>query len=104
MVARPPGRSASWISSRREKSVRVVSRMADKMHSSSCFASRSDRKMYLQCFFEGFDDTNHALPAPGNLASDALGIVDPDSRMMLRTLVNMLVWNLVAVLAVLPFI
>ena len=41
---------------------------------------------------------------PGNLASDALGIVDPDSRMMLRTLVNMLVWNLVAVLAVLPFI
>ena len=28
---------------------------------------------------------------PGNLASDALGIVDPDSRMMLRTLVNMLV-------------
>ena len=41
---------------------------------------------------------------PGNLASDALGISDLDSRMMLRTLVNMLVWNLVAVLAVVPFI
>ena len=41
---------------------------------------------------------------PGNLASDALRISDLDSRMMLRTLVNKLVWNLVAVLAVLPFI
>jgi hypothetical protein len=41
---------------------------------------------------------------PGNLASDALGIADHDSRVMLRTLVNMLVWNLVAVLAVLPFV
>ena len=41
---------------------------------------------------------------PGNLASDALHISDADSRIMLRTLVNMLVWNLVAVLAVLPFL
>lgn len=41
---------------------------------------------------------------PGNLASDALGIDDADSRVMMRTLINMLVWNLVAVLAVLPFV
>jgi|GEM_PF-6903557 len=41
---------------------------------------------------------------PGDLASDALHVSDPDSRTMLRTLVNMLFWNLVAVLAVLPFI
>jgi hypothetical protein len=41
---------------------------------------------------------------PGNLVSDALHISDDDSRTMLRTLVNMLVWNLVAVLAMLPFI
>jgi hypothetical protein len=41
---------------------------------------------------------------PGNLASDALHIQDLDSRIMLRTLINMLVWNLVAVLAVLPFL
>ena len=41
---------------------------------------------------------------PGDLASDALGVDDPESRTMLRTLVNMLVWNLVAVLAVLRFV
>ena len=41
---------------------------------------------------------------PGDLFSDVLHIEDSDSRTMLRTLVNMLVWNLVAVLAVLPFI
>jgi hypothetical protein len=41
---------------------------------------------------------------PGNLVSDALHVDDADSRTMLRTLVNMLVWNLVAVLAVLPFV
>ena len=41
---------------------------------------------------------------PGNLASDALHVADGDSRVMLRTLVNMLFWNLLAVLAVLPFI
>ncbi|MGG5812195.1 hypothetical protein [Falsiroseomonas sp. CW058] len=41
---------------------------------------------------------------PGNLVSDVLHVDDVDSRSMLRTLVNMLVWNLVAVLAVLPFV
>ena len=41
---------------------------------------------------------------PGNLASDALHIEDGDSRTMLRTLVNMLVWNLVAVMIMLPFL
>lgn len=41
---------------------------------------------------------------PGDLASDALGVFDAESRTMLRTLVNMLVWNLIAVLAVLPFV
>jgi hypothetical protein len=41
---------------------------------------------------------------PGDLASDALHIEDMDSRAMLRTLVNMLFWNLVAVLVMLPFI
>jgi len=41
---------------------------------------------------------------PGDLVSDALHVEDNDSRSMLRTLVNMLVWNLVAVLAILPFI
>lgn len=41
---------------------------------------------------------------PGNLISDALHIESQDSRMMMRTLVNMLVWNFVAVILVLPFI
>ncbi len=41
---------------------------------------------------------------PGNLASDALHVSDADSRTMIRTLVNMLFWNLVIVLAILPFI
>ena len=41
---------------------------------------------------------------PGNLVSNALHVEDADSRTMLRTLVNMLFWNLVAVLAVLPFV
>lgn len=41
---------------------------------------------------------------PGNLVSDALHIEAQDSRMMMRTLVNMLFWNLIAVLIVLPFI
>ncbi len=36
---------------------------------------------------------------PGNLVSDALGAHDDDDRTMIRTLVNMLVWNLVVVLA-----
>jgi hypothetical protein len=37
---------------------------------------------------------------PGNLVSDALGVHEEGSRVMIRTLINMLVWNLVAVLAV----
>jgi hypothetical protein len=41
---------------------------------------------------------------PGDVVSNALHVQDADSRTMLRTLVNMLVWNLVAVLAVLGFI
>ncbi|MEO3475157.1 hypothetical protein AAFN86_25070 [Roseomonas sp. CAU 1739] len=41
---------------------------------------------------------------PGNLVSDALHIADPESRTMLRSLVNMLVWNFIGVLAVLPFV
>jgi hypothetical protein len=41
---------------------------------------------------------------PGNLASNALHVGDADSRTMIRTLVNMLFWNLVVVLSVLPFI
>jgi hypothetical protein len=41
---------------------------------------------------------------PGNLVSDALHVADADSRVMLRTLVNMLVWNLVAVLVLVRFL
>lgn len=41
---------------------------------------------------------------PGNLVSDALHVDAQDSRMMIRTLVNMLFWNLVAILLILPFI
>jgi hypothetical protein len=41
---------------------------------------------------------------PGDIVSNALHVEDADSRTMLRTLVNMLVWNFVAVMAVLPFI
>jgi hypothetical protein len=36
---------------------------------------------------------------PGNLVSDALGVREDDDRTMIRSLVNMLVWNLVIVLA-----
>ncbi len=41
---------------------------------------------------------------PGNLVSDALHIEAEDSRMMTRTLINMLFWNLFAVLMVLPLV
>ena len=41
---------------------------------------------------------------PGNLVSDALHIEAEDSRVMTRTLINMLCWNLCAVLVVLPFV
>ena len=37
---------------------------------------------------------------PGNLVCDAIGIRSEDDRSMVRTLVNMLVWNLAVVLAV----
>lgn len=40
---------------------------------------------------------------PGDITSDMLGIDDAESRTMLRTLINMLVWNLVAVLIVMRF-
>jgi hypothetical protein len=35
---------------------------------------------------------------PGDKVCDAFGVKAGDDRMMIRTLVNMLVWNLVAVL------
>ena len=37
---------------------------------------------------------------PGNVACDLLGLDRGDDRMMVRTLVNMLVWNLVGVILV----
>ena len=37
---------------------------------------------------------------PGNVVCDALGLGKDDDRMMVRTLVNMLVWNLAGVLAI----
>ena len=40
------------------------------------------------------------LMSPGNLVSDALGAQNAEDRMMIRTLINMLVWNLVIVIAV----
>lgn len=40
---------------------------------------------------------------PGNVVSNALGAQDAEDRMMIRTLINMLVWNLVIVIAVVCF-
>lgn len=37
---------------------------------------------------------------PGNLVCDAIGAQSEDDRSMIRTLVNMLAWNLAIVLAV----
>ncbi len=37
---------------------------------------------------------------PGNLVCNLLGARDDDDRMMIRTMINMLVWNLVVVLLV----
>ena len=45
-----------------------------------------------------------AFLLPGEIVSDLLGAGASDDRMMIRTLVNMLVWNFVGVMAVLPFI
>jgi hypothetical protein len=41
-----------------------------------------------------------AFLLPGNMVSDLLGADAKDDRMMIRSLVNMLVWNLVVVLIV----
>jgi hypothetical protein len=41
-----------------------------------------------------------AFLLPGNTVCSALGVTDPEGRMMLRTLINMLVWNVVAIIAV----
>ena len=37
---------------------------------------------------------------PGNVVCNIMGLGQGDDRMMVRTLVNMLVWNLLAVLVV----
>ena len=37
---------------------------------------------------------------PGNLVCNALGAHEEDDRTMIRSLINMLVWNLVIVLVV----
>ncbi len=37
---------------------------------------------------------------PGEKMCAALGVSDPESKMMLRTLVDMLFWNMVAVIIV----
>jgi hypothetical protein len=37
---------------------------------------------------------------PGNLVCDAIGARAEDDRSMIRSLINMLVWNLAVVLAV----
>ncbi|HUZ64985.1 MAG TPA: hypothetical protein VMU82_14865 [Acetobacteraceae bacterium] len=34
---------------------------------------------------------------PGNAVCSALGVTEGDDRMMVRTLVNILVWNLVVI-------
>ena len=42
---------------------------------------------------------------PGNAVCSALGVTEEEDRIMLRTLVNMLVWNLVVIVgAVLLFV
>lgn len=37
---------------------------------------------------------------PGNVVCDMIGAREEDDRQMIRTLINMLVWNFVIVLAV----
>ncbi len=39
----------------------------------------------------------HLFMLPGDVACDLLGAREADDRMMIRTLVNMLVWNFVVV-------
>lgn len=38
---------------------------------------------------------------PGDLAADLIGATKPDDRAMIRSLVDMLFWNLVAVIVIL---
>jgi hypothetical protein len=37
---------------------------------------------------------------PGNVICSALGVTEEEDRVMVRTLINMLVWNVVAVVGV----
>jgi hypothetical protein len=37
---------------------------------------------------------------PGNTVCSAFGVTDPEGRMVLRALINMRVWNVVAVIGV----
>ena len=37
---------------------------------------------------------------PGNTVCSAFGVTDPEGRMMLRMLINMLVWSVVAIVGV----
>ena len=41
-----------------------------------------------------------AFLLPGNAACWSLGVTDPEGRMMLRMLVNMLVWSVVVIVGV----
>src|SRR4051812_23930705 len=105
MVARPSGLIARWISMRSEKSVNVVRRITEKIHLGYCFASpEAPIRCISRTCYEAQMSPTRLLLLPGSLVCDALHVDDTDSRTMLRTLVNMLAWNLIAVLAVLPFI
>jgi hypothetical protein len=41
-----------------------------------------------------------AFLLPGYTVCSAFGVTDPEGRMMLRTLINMLVWNVVVIVGV----
>lgn len=41
-----------------------------------------------------------AFLLPGNVISDLLHVREEDSRVMVRTLINMLFWNLVTIVAI----
>lgn len=56
---------------------------------------------YLKYLLLGAVMGNFFLQAfllPGNAACSALGVTEPEGRMMLRMLVNILVWNAVVVI------
>lgn len=40
---------------------------------------------------------------PGNLVADLLGAVKPDDRTMIRTMIDMLFWNIVIVICAVVF-